>query len=109
MENYQPQDIPLNILRAIHLPRLVFAVSLAAGSLLLLAFLLTRDPGLIGVGIGYIVIASFVNTGVLAGMVACAFRHRKHLADILWHTPILLLNIPIAYVYTMIVVNVFRP
>ncbi|AWH86466.1 hypothetical protein HYN59_15715 [Flavobacterium album] len=108
MEDFKPEDIPLDILRAIQIPKRVFLTSLIIGTLLLIAFLITKDPGLIGIGICYVAIAFVANTGTLISMIVYALRHRKHLSLILWHTPILLLNIPIAWMYMIIVATVAK-
>jgi hypothetical protein len=107
-ENFKPEDIPQKIVRVIQIPKLVFVISLTTGTLLLLAYLLTRDSGLIGIGIYYVAFAIIVNTGTLISVTVCAFRYPKHKSLILGHTPILLLNIPIVWVYVMIVANVMK-
>lgn len=108
MEDFKPDDIPQKIVRIIHIPKLVFIISLTTGTLLLLAYLLTQDSGLIGIGIYYVAFAIIINTGTIISMVACAFHYPKHKSLILAHTPILLLNIPVSWVYIVIVANVMK-
>jgi len=80
--------------------------SFAIGTLLLLAYLISQANNLIPIGLTYIYIAFYVNIAVLFlllfALVAYSENRNKTWLTILY----LLLNIPIAFAYYVIVVSI---
>lgn len=105
-EEYRPYDIPLEVSRKVQVPKWSFLISLVVGSILLVLFLLTKEPGLIVIGIYYLLLAIIANLIVLVRMVHFALRYKTYMSFILRHTAILLLNLPIALAYYLIVMGV---
>ncbi|MGQ2985038.1 hypothetical protein [Flavobacterium sp.] len=108
MEDIKPYDIPLDVLRTLRIPGIVFLTSLIIGTLLLLAFLFTGETGWVGIGYFYVMFAVAANLLVLISMIIYAFRKRDYRSLILRNAAILLVNIPIALAYFWIAMGYLR-
>ncbi|WP_294819005.1 hypothetical protein [uncultured Flavobacterium sp.] len=76
--------------------------------LLLLAFLFTGELGWVGIGLYYVAFATVANIIVLITMLVYALMRREYMELILIRTLLLLLNLPIAFAYFLIVRNVLK-
>lgn len=85
------------------LPVKCFTFLLLGGTVFLLLFALTRDIDIAIAACIYIIIAVVVNIIVLLLQVASSFTYKEHQIVILWHTALLLLNIPVAILYAYVV------
>lgn len=108
MENIIPYNIPLEVLRTLRIPRVVFFTSLIIGTILLLAFLFTGELGWIGIGYFYVLLAIVANLLVLIIIIIHAFGKPDYKSLILRNAALLLVNIPIALAYFWIVMGYLR-
>jgi hypothetical protein len=86
-------------------PVWTFGISFTLGTILLLLHMIGQDEGLLVIGLLYVVAAFVVNLIVLLVLVALSFIHRAYQNVILQNAALILLNIPIAIVYIIIVFN----
>lgn len=73
----------------------------AIGTILLLSYLIFRIEGIITIGYLYVYISALINLFILA-MLLLALIAKNNKVEILKSIGILLLNIPIAYLYFII-------
>lgn len=82
------------------LPVWVFTISFAGGTALAAAYMLNKNLDFLFItGFLYILLATAINLMVLGGMLAIAWFNTAYRRQILIHTSLLLLNIPIAMGY----------
>lgn len=79
-------------------------ISLVVGTLFLVAFLASQEDGLIGIGFYYLGIAFYWNLTVLV-VVLANMIYRKIWKESLLTVGLMLVNIPIAYLYFLIVIK----
>jgi|GEM_PF-6803375 len=110
MENKnQPnhQEIPEVVYKILKMPLKIALASFAIGTFLLLLFFVApeKDP-VIGLGICYVILAFIINSAVFLIFVGLSFRHPYYQWEILRRAALMLINIPIAYLYFICVVKI---
>lgn len=89
-----------NILHGIlQLPKWIFGISFTIGTLLFLLFCVFKNIEIALCGLIYLITATITNLMVLLIQIAFSFVYKKHQLIILKNTSILLLNIPISFLY----------
>lgn len=86
-------------------PVWAFCISFSIGTLLLLLYMAGEYELILIAGFLYVLFAAFINSVILLAMVAISFSHRKYQKTLLQNTSLMLLNIPIAIVYFIILTN----
>jgi len=109
MENqnqHNRQEMPEIVYKILKMPLKTALTSFAIGTFLLLLFFVApeKDP-VIGVGICYVILAFAINSAAFMIFIGLSFRHRSYQWDIIGRAGLLLINIPIAYLYFIIVVK----
>jgi hypothetical protein len=98
--------IPANIQHILNAPIWIFGISFAIGTALMLLYLLdkTFDSILLFCFV-YVLLAFLANMIAFGILVGLSFVHRQYQKQILQHTAILFLNIPVAIGYIYLVFN----
>ena len=81
-------------------------ISFLLGTLSLLSFVITQEDDLIGIGVYYLTGAFWWNCFVLAAVIIAAIIYKTEVKQTLKTIAALLLNIPIAFIYFLIVVEI---
>jgi hypothetical protein len=89
----------------LHAPLWTFVISFCLGTILLLLYLIDKDDSLIIIGILYLALAFVLNLAALMVLIALSFIHKEYQKVILLNTSVMLLNIPIALAYFVIIIN----
>lgn len=79
-------------------------ISFVLGSLILLAYLISQVDVLISAGMYYLLIAFYWNLAVIT-MILIAMLYRKTRKESLSTIGLMLINIPIAFIYFLIVIQ----
>ncbi|MFD2288317.1 hypothetical protein ACFSOV_19580 [Pedobacter petrophilus] len=79
--------------------------SAAAGTFLLLAYLISKQDSLISIGISYILFAVFANVLILLALIIALFTQTLHWKKIVATIICVLLNIPLSIFYLSIVIH----
>lgn len=106
MEHNKYENMPDAVINLLKLPLKIALTSLAIGTFLLLLFFVApdKDP-VISTGIAYVIIALAINSIAFLIFIAFSFRHKAYQWDIIGRAGLMLINIPIAYLYFIIVVK----
>lgn len=101
------QEIPEIVYKILKMPLKIALTSFAIGTFLLLLFFVApeKDP-VIGVGVCYVILAFIINSAAFLTFIGLSFRHSEYRWDIIGRAGLLLINIPIAYLYFICVMRI---
>lgn len=102
---WHPDHYHKDIQEHILWPVKLFLMSFIAGTALLLVFRLTHFDMLLMAGFWYVVIAFFINSLAFICLLFAAALNYRHAMPLLLRALILLINIPIAFVYFNLVIH----
>lgn len=86
-----------------HMAKLSAFTSFGIGTLLFLTFLITNFEGLLAIGFTYLIIAVIINLILFVILLLRVILIKEDRVEIMKNTFLMLINIPIAYVYAHIV------
>lgn len=82
--------------------------SFLLGTLLLIVYLITKSEKLLFIGLLYVFFMSIINILHLLATIIFHFQEKRNTKDTLIKIGLILTNIPIAYLYTVIVIYFFK-
>ncbi len=82
--------------------------SFVIGTLLFIAYIITKSDKLLYPGLLYLMFAIVINTLHLLATIIFHFQEKRRIKDTLIKIGLILINVPIAYLYTKIVVFIFK-
>jgi len=95
----EKESLPIQIQWLLSMPVQLFKISFIIGTLLLFLFMGFKEMGIALVGFYYLLLAIAINLLALAVFVVFSFIELKYQKLILLRASIMLINIPIAYLY----------
>jgi len=97
--------IPKKIKQLLVLPLYIFSSSFIIGNLLFVAFMTTKAHALVSPGFIFLYAAFIINILFLLLFIVYAFMYKQYALLILQKASVLLLNIPVAILYTYLVLE----
>ncbi len=99
------QELPNEIALLKQIPIWLFGISFTGGTILLALYLINpRTENYMVMGYMYVAMALIINSIVFIGLAIASFICRQYQTIILARATLLLLNVPIAVIYFLIVV-----
>ncbi len=101
----EKENLPSRIRLLLSLPKQIFKISLALGTIALLLFIALKSTSLLIIGFYYVELAAAFNLFALGALIIFSFIEKKHQKTILMKTSIILVNIPIALFYYWVIIE----
>jgi hypothetical protein len=101
-------DIPGHIQKVIQLPYYLFMSCFIIGTILMLCSVFTHKDEVMMVTMLFTVIAFWINLIALVFLIICSFWYKDYTLIILQKTSLLLINIPIAFFYLLLILHSFN-